>query len=822
MKSIAFQEYSFAKHALAAVLLICICSLNNYSDARANTNANEKMGMQITLAALNTNLYAKIAADPPLFYLAENGITIMCPDANVGDTGEVNGIIYTKRDANGLSALKLENENNPEFATTCTTGITDMSDLFSNTASFNQDIGSWDVSSVTNMNSMFRSADIFNHSIVSWDVSSVTSMSDMFRFAFAFNHDIGSWDVSSVIDMSRMFGRADAFNQDLSCWEVTAILSSPPNFGVPEPIWGTRGNCEWTGGTNGDLNTGANWRGGVVPPANRPMILGDAPLVLSQSTDFQNEVRVRIGESLVVGSDTPVLFSGGIIGDVVFERDISEHSRWVSFTSPVANSTIAGTGGLLESMWTQGFPGSDDPGSTGSFANVLMYDETASGSNDDRFIAPSSNIIEPGRGYFLYAYERKDRDDPATALDFPHTAATQGQENSVAEAFSFPITYTPDAGNGWNMLGNPYGASLNWADENWTKTGIDDFAYIWNPATSNYQVTAGGDTGSGNVEGITAADFIAPFQAFFVKANASNPALTVPPSARATQSGNGGLFREHPAAVFTLKLEAGDSESYTGFRFGEGFSREFQQTDAYFLSPMASSFAYTYSIKANNATMLNSLPVDMEEAVDFPIAAGAFMEYQFYDGDATFSWPTFENIPADWTITLSDTHTGAIIDLREESSYSFRMSAAGLKQEFAELKSFRDLQKAASPVMNPMFAGQRFVLSISPGTTTDIPADEQLPQSFALGQNYPNPFNPTTKIRYDLPETAEVRLDVFNIQGQHVANLVNESRPAGRHTATFDASTLASGVYLYRLQLVNSGENDARVSTLTRKMTLVK
>lgn len=92
--------------------------------------------------------------------------------------------------------------------------------------------------------------------------------------------------------------------------------------------------------------------------------------------------------------------------------------------------------------------------------------------------------------------------------------------------------------------------------------------------------------------------------------------------------------------------------------------------------------------------------------------------------------------------------------------------------------------------------------------------DSDIPQSIALHQNYPNPFNPTTSIQFSLPESAHATLEVYNMLGQRVATLVNESLSAGTHTATFDASDLSSGVYLYRLH--------AGSEVLTRKLTLVK
>jgi hypothetical protein len=89
-----------------------------------------------------------------------------------------------------------------------------------------------------------------------------------------------------------------------------------------------------------------------------------------------------------------------------------------------------------------------------------------------------------------------------------------------------------------------------------------------------------------------------------------------------------------------------------------------------------------------------------------------------------------------------------------------------------------------------------------------------LPDNYEILGTYPNPFNPTTTIRYALPEAGRVSLQVFDVSGRLVATLADGVRDAGYHEATFDASSLASGVYLYRLQV-----NDF---TSTGKMVLMK
>jgi hypothetical protein len=76
---------------------------------------------------------------------------------------------------------------------------------------------------------------------------------------------------------------------------------------------------------------------------------------------------------------------------------------------------------------------------------------------------------------------------------------------------------------------------------------------------------------------------------------------------------------------------------------------------------------------------------------------------------------------------------------------------------------------------------------------------EILPTEYTLYQNYPNPFNPTTTIKYDLPNSSDVSLIIYDILGRKVKALINEKQQAGRYEVQFDASNLSSGVYIYQL-----------------------
>ncbi len=83
--------------------------------------------------------------------------------------------------------------------------------------------------------------------------------------------------------------------------------------------------------------------------------------------------------------------------------------------------------------------------------------------------------------------------------------------------------------------------------------------------------------------------------------------------------------------------------------------------------------------------------------------------------------------------------------------------------------------------------------------STAIAPTQTAPAEFSLAQNYPNPFNPSTVISYGLPRQSQVTLEVYNVIGQRVAALVNETQAAGYHEVRFSGTNLPSGVYFYRL-----------------------
>ena len=95
---------------------------------------------------------------------------------------------------------------------------------------------------------------------------------------------------------------------------------------------------------------------------------------------------------------------------------------------------------------------------------------------------------------------------------------------------------------------------------------------------------------------------------------------------------------------------------------------------------------------------------------------------------------------------------------------------------------------------------------------------EVVPTQFAIYQNYPNPFNPETNIKFDLPEASKVRINVYNILGEKVAELLNKTVEPGFHQVEFNGSNLSSGTYIYRIEAQSSGQTFVQ----TKKMLMLK
>ncbi|NBC26705.1 MAG: T9SS type A sorting domain-containing protein [Bacteroidetes bacterium] len=173
----------------------------------------------------------------------------------------------------------------------------------------------------------------------------------------------------------------------------------------------------------------------------------------------------------------------------------------------------------------------------------------------------------------------------------------------------------------------------------------------------------------------------------------------------------------------------------------------------------------------------------------------------------TIRWNYLESIPEHWEIEFVDAELDEIIDMRNESSYTF----------------FDRSEKVTQGMRNPDLnfleveptSYNRFYVRISPsGQLDDFHSENETPGAAELKQNYPNPFNPSTTVLFYLPESENVEVAVYNVVGQKVAVLVDDQLSAGEHTVSWNAMDMPSGVYIVQLEAGNTVD--------TKKITLIK
>jgi len=490
-------------------------------------------------------------------------------------------------------------------------------------------------------------------------------------------------------------------------------------------------------------------------------------------------------------------------GRLRFQRIISGIQGWRMLSSPVASTF----GDFLDGTLTQGFTGSTlgaDPADSLQ-PNVLYYDETFPGTDNQRFRAPS-NISEPltaAQGMFVFFFGDIPA-DPRYNNPLPDTLDVTGQEyEGNGSEVDFNVTYTAQADTGWNLVGNPYGATINWDHPSWTKNNIESAIYVWDP-------NANGGNGEyltwNGVTGTLGSGLIAPFQGFWIKATGPGASLIVSEDAKTT--GGNFLRKENPAqsnnaALISLELNAEGLSKQTNIMLS-GEAREGKDLkDAFEITPFSVNRLELFTLLEDGTPLaINNLPIEFENRYRIPLDVRGFINGQPIASEFVLNVRGLRNIPDNWVITLFDQETQQEINLLEQDSYRFTHSTQQKLKMGNPGGKGKIVQKENS-------LSTRFTLIIS---TEEIEAN--VPQQIFLEQNYPNPFNPTTVIPFGLDETSDVKLEIFDVLGRKIQTLVDSNLAAGRYDIRFDAGNLASGVYIYRL-ITNE-------KVLSRKLVLIR
>jgi hypothetical protein len=480
--------------------------------------------------------------------------------------------------------------------------------------------------------------------------------------------------------------------------------------------------------------------------------------------------------------------------------------------SPVQNDSYAN---VFNSVWTQGIPGSD--GLEGD-ASLYYYDEAARS-----FTAPQnmSNTIGHGsdgqnsaaKAVLAYIYEDDNNGEPGT---WPKVLNTEGAANAGDINLSLSNTVNdPDDGmQGWHLVSNPYPFSIDWEQmvQNGALANMIEVIYVYDAnaedGAGRYRLHYG--TTIPDLPGeITHDGLIAPFQGFWARSSGGTGSITFKESHEAGSDGSlyreSGQNEEEPLAHLLLHVNGPAGEAISLLTFNEEGAE--QVSRPFPLS--AEQLSFGFAGDRNQALAQRNEARDLYGEFSYPLIFNA-ADAGRYEFHLSGMEGLFDEI------LLYDQQTGNSTALQPGQSVSFthQPNEATLdhlqEQQDMDKRSFAE---NADALRLPADAG-RFTLHLNAGSATSSAPESELPEAITLNQNYPNPFNPTTQIDYALPEAADIRLEVYNLLGQRVATLVQARQTAGYHSIRFDASSLSSGVYLYRLQ--------AGQATLTQRMTLVK
>ena len=477
-------------------------------------------------------------------------------------------------------------------------------------------------------------------------------------------------------------------------------------------------------------------------------------------------------------------------------REISGDAGWRLLSIPKTGATSAD---ISDDGIGAQFTSNTDSATIYTYDNSGVYEAVSS----------SATTLTDGYGLAVYFFNNTQNGSSELPLSLDVTGSEPGTDVSVSlnklnTAGSVGTGGSGLANSYYTLVGNPFASNYNLNSITVTGGAIQDNIQLWDDSNSTYSQLDR-----------TTPSIVAPWQGFWVEVLNANTAtgITFPTSGKTASAASGTFFsKQNPDRVditFTLSSENSYDEAIKlSFRSYAEFGMDV--ADASKLVPFDASYATMAFVGEYQGEAIlksvESLPFNLTEEVTLSLQP----QFVGVDGKFTFAWKGTESIPSGWEMTLHDYEAGINVDMKTESEYIFNAVS-----DFASKVNPRSILDgpAVKPMKAKSLSANRFGLTIIPGTSVSNETESQ-PVRFALEQNYPNPFNPNTTIKYSLEEAGLVSLTIYNIVGQKVAELVNEVKPSGTHSINWNAPTLSSGVYYYRLISGNKVQ--------IRKMTLTK
>ncbi len=469
------------------------------------------------------------------------------------------------------------------------------------------------------------------------DIVSVSARRDLWRYNTVLN------SVTLVFE-----GMPGEFVPDLEYGSIimgtsTGLYKLSEEPGSVTTIW--RGMGDWS--------DASKWSNGI--PYNICNAIIDSGQV---NVDIDGEVydlEIKPGAAMTISSSNNVDINGyftlhsdeygdasfidegtySVSGDIVVERYISQ-DEWHYLTPPVSNATAGIFTGLYLKYW----------------------DEE---NNEWVYVTSTGEPLLAGKGYASWS---------SSGTTGNTTVMYHGTLNTGDYSPSITLSGDTAANYGWNLVGNAFPSAFDWDDPSLVKTNIDNTVYYWD---GSQYLTYNGTTHVGS-SGIS--QYVPQQQGFFIHAYDASPALTITQSSR-THSDQ--QFLNNPYRVdnmLRLHVEGNGFKDETIIIFRDDASNGFDHDfDAYKLYGVDEA-PQLYTVSGNVEMAMNVQPFDGTiETVPVNFKAGT-------SGNFTLRCEGIDNFPEDMVITLEDTKTGELIDLRTDSSYNFSATSYGNPARF--------------------------------------------------------------------------------------------------------------------------------------------
>lgn len=499
---------------------------------------------------------------------------------------------------------------------------------------------------------------------------------------------------------------------------------------------------------------------------------------------------------------------------------------WRMLATPV-DTSLAGI--FKQPAITTGFPGSSFPNEA---CNLFFWNEAIGNSYFESYEMPTSlnQIPQPGNGFFYFNYDGAEVGSNTYSDSLPLQLSATGWEPQFNSGnFNFNLSFTPksipnaELGDsiyydsqieaGWNLIGNPTASFINWSSSNgWVKTNLDNTIYVWDPSANNNQGEYRYWSADSAVSTLS-SPIIAPFQGFWVRANAVNPSLQMKRQAITSTPGNfyKSAGEEVAATHISIKAQAKELESKAFVTISaDGITGE-DAADIYRLEPLSDTYlaCYTNSSLLHNAPLINNHLPESEPNNYIPLYLELMEKNISKNATFSISW----EIPADWPsnrkIELMDHINHTAINMLMQEEYSIDVPAhkeSWFKTVKPATLPTKNIQLKNTDLKSNLKNTHPMAIVISDGNAWDQAVYTS--PTATLNNPFPNPFYNQTTIGFQLPLDGFVQIQIVDLYGKILDIPVSDNFEAGYHEINYTPDNEYNGMCIVRL--VSENGNDSK------------